>query len=54
MKQVLAMTYAIAIGINIFIIASGVLVSNWELVSLGVASGALCGFGLHRSLNDDE
>jgi len=48
--KILMSVYALAIGINIFVVISGALISDWSLVSVGLASGALCGYGLWRSI----
>ncbi len=49
-KGLMAM-YALAIGVNIFVVVSGAFISDWSLVSVGAASGALCGYGLWRTIN---
>ena len=49
--KILMSVYALAIGINVFVVIAGALIPDWSLVSVGAASGALCGYGLWRSIN---
>ena len=50
MKKVLTAIYGVAVGVNLFVVISGAFISDWALVSLGLASGALCGYGLWRTM----
>lgn len=50
MPKVLISVYTGAIVVNVFIVASAAFMSDWSLASLGLASGALCSYGLFRTI----
>lgn len=50
-KDLMTVLYSLGVAMNCFIFGVSLYKGAGDLTALSVVSGALCGFGLYRSLN---